>query len=66
MSGAAVTFDGAASVFHVVGQVNMVVDYDQTILGTNMHSSDSVHSKYQAEIFWDGSQPVVVTIRGVV
>jgi hypothetical protein len=44
----------------------MVVDYDQTILGTNMHSSDSVHSKYQAEIFWDGSQPVVVTIRGVV
>ena len=66
MSGAAVTFDGAASVFHVVGQVNMVVDYDQTILGTNMHSSDPVHSKYQADLFWDGAQPVLVTIRSVV
>ncbi|WP_338179057.1 hypothetical protein [Candidatus Dormiibacter inghamiae] len=59
---ATVTFDGATGVIHAVGNFTMTLDYDQRLVGKDypQHAEDS--GAFQADLFWDGSKLVPVTI----
>ena len=58
------TFDGAQSVLRVTGAFAMSVDYDFVDIGRIHHTQPSTNTKFEADLFWDGSALKLVTVAG--
>ena len=57
-------FDGAESVFRVTGPFAMSVDYDFVDIGRIHHTERSTNTKFEADLFWDGTALKLVSITG--
>ena len=64
LAGATVTFDPDADLFKVAGRLTMGVSYNSSLLGIGLHTDSSAIFPFTADLFWDGSKPVLVTIQG--
>lgn len=60
---AQVVFDGDLASFKVTGTLHLTLDYDSQFFGFTRHLTDALSFPYLADVYWDGHQPVVVTIR---
>jgi len=60
VASASVSFDSDSSLIKVDGAFEMVLDYDGQVGGT----SHSVNKHFQADLSWDGSNLILITIQG--
>lgn len=59
---ATISFDPTTGVIHAAGNFTMTLDYDQRLVGKDypQHAEDS--GGFKADLFWDGTKVVPVTI----
>ena len=64
MAGSAVAFDPATDSFQVAGRMTLRYQYDSSLLGIALHNDGVSDYPFTAHLFWDGQQPILVTIDG--
>jgi hypothetical protein len=64
MTGSAVSFDPEIESFLVAGRVTLGYQYDTSLLGIALHNEGVSEYPFTAHLFWDGKQPILVTIFG--
>ncbi|MBJ7603282.1 MAG: hypothetical protein JF888_08865 [Candidatus Dormibacteraeota bacterium] len=57
-----VSFDGATGIIQAAGDFTMTLDYDQRLVGKDHPQHAKASGGFQADLFWDWTKLVPVTI----